>query len=157
MNYGALLRWLGCSVLALSACVTIRAGGDVVLREPAAVLQAAEPGFREIAGRAADAFAQRPRSPVASLSDGDVIETVLFAKRFLGECVALQRAEQPGRWGKLVLTWTIDRDGAVTSVGTVSEDLLDAPISRCVSAVVTSLRFPANAAPCPPVAFPFKF
>ena len=98
-----------------------------------------------------------PAPPGAGLPTSDVIKTILDRKGDLARCVALQRAQQPGTSGNLVMHWTILTDGSPTDIGAASEEWRDSPFEKCVTALIASMRFPTHERQGPPITFPFKF
>lgn len=92
-----------------------------------------------------------------SLSQSDIMEVVLTNKSGLAACVELQKQQMPGVSGKLIMKWTIRRDGSVTAVSVESKEFVNTPVARCVSALVATWKFPKHKRQHEPVTFPFKF
>jgi len=74
----------------------------------------------------------------------------------LKQCIADQRAAEPGLKGTLKLRLVIGGDGAVREASPVSEELAKKPIARCVAGLVKEIRFPRSRTG-QEVVFPLKF
>ncbi|HZZ84933.1 MAG TPA: AgmX/PglI C-terminal domain-containing protein [Anaeromyxobacteraceae bacterium] len=91
------------------------------------------------------------------LSPEQVNQTVVTRMAELKQCIADQRAAEPGLKGTLKLRFVIGGDGAVRDLRPLTDELAQKPISRCIAGVVKEIRFPRSRAAGQEVVFPFKF
>ncbi len=63
----------------------------------------------------------------------------------------------PDAGGRIVLTWTISSDGAVSNVSVVSSTIQDTNVESCVLGDVKSWTFPTSDRTTNVAAYPFKF
>jgi predicted Zn finger-like uncharacterized protein len=92
-----------------------------------------------------------------SLETSDIFETVRANSGALQGCAAEQRKREPGVTGRLVVKWTIQTSGKVSSVSVVSEEFKSTYMATCVSNVIKGISFPRHKKQGEPVQFPFKF
>lgn len=101
-----------------------------------------------------------PAPPTARTSGPLAAETVrAVVRKSLGavkRCYDQGLARRPGLGGELIVRFAIQTDGAVSDCQVVRSTLGDAPVERCIAAVVRALGFPK--APRPTVVdYPFVF
>lgn len=63
----------------------------------------------------------------------------------------------PDLQGAITMTWVIEADGKVSSVGVAGSTMHDANVENCVTAEVKSWTFPTAERPSHVAAYPFKF
>jgi TonB family protein len=72
-------------------------------------------------------------------------------------CYEVEAQKDPSLRGALVVSWTIDPSGAVTSVNVLRSTLNNARVEQCVPRLVRSWRFPASEGSTDVPAFPIRF
>ncbi len=72
-------------------------------------------------------------------------------------CYAKRLAELPTLAGKIVLRWTIGKDGLVTAVEVLSDTVSDTKLAACLKEIVKRWRFPSSRAGITIVSYPFVF
>lgn len=91
------------------------------------------------------------------LSEAQIQEGVATRIDALRKCLEEQSSSRPDSHGTLRMRWTIQPDGAVSGVKSLTPDLAGQPITTCISGVISSIRFPRTRNGVPEVVFPFKF
>ncbi|PZR04215.1 MAG: hypothetical protein DI536_34660 [Archangium gephyra] len=91
------------------------------------------------------------------LAPSDIMQVVLNHKNDVSACVAQHQKVMPELKGKLLLRWTVARDGRVMTVEVVSPEFVNTPLARCLMKEVRTWSFPAHKTPTEAITFPFKF
>jgi TonB family protein len=100
----------------------------------------------------------RGDAPVGhGLSPEQVASVVRSHQGALRACYEVEAKKDPRLRGALVVSWTIDPSGAVTSAGVLRSTLNNARIEQCVPRLVRSWRFPASERSTDVPEFPIKF
>lgn len=84
-----------------------------------------------------------PSTIVLGALSANVVESVLNAARSeLNTCYTAELAKNPGIAGKVLVRFTIGRDGKVTAARTKSTSLWHPPTEECLNTKVLGLQFP---------------
>jgi TonB family protein len=91
------------------------------------------------------------------LSPDQVATVVRSHQGALRACYEAEARKDPSLRGALVVSWTIDPSGAVTSASVLRSTLNNARIEQCVPRLVRSWRFPASEGSTDVREFPINF
>jgi hypothetical protein len=99
-----------------------------------------------------------PGGDLASeVSQAEIQEGVAGKMAGLRDCLGKQEAADPNLHGVLKLRWVIAGDGSVGGVRPQTPEFANQPITKCLSNVVKTIRFPRSKTAGQEVIFPFKF
>lgn len=89
-----------------------------------------------------------------SLTEEDILATILSKKLKLGECA---REESPYSTGTLRLVWDILPTGETANIGVKKKEDAALALSHCLARVIATCRFPASEGGVKTLVFPFKY
>lgn len=92
-----------------------------------------------------------------TLSSGEVYEVIQRHTGQIQACYEKQLGRNPGLAGKLTFEWTVKANGTVGTVKEVNNTLGDATVSKCVSGVIKTMKFPRPKGGEVSVLFPWIF
>lgn len=103
-------------------------------------------------------FSRQPKADLMleSLPQHQVFEVVAAQKGAISKCVVEQRRRAPGVNGKLVMRWTVKRDGKTTKVEVASTEHASTYLAGCLKGLIKGWAFAAHA-DAQVIVFPFKF
>lgn len=92
-----------------------------------------------------------------TLSRGQVMGVINSKMGRIQRCFEKALTKNPSVAGRITYRWTISRSGKVTAVQEASSTLGDRTLSRCVSGVIKTMRFPKPKGGSVTVVYPFMF
>lgn len=107
-------------------------------------------------GRTARGGETGARGP-GSLPDAVVMGVVRRHAREVRACYESAFANEPGLGGRIVVEWTIARDGSVSAVSVATDTVGSASMRNCIADEIRRWTFPAPDGGAMRVTFPFVF
>jgi hypothetical protein len=92
-----------------------------------------------------------------ALTEAQVMAVATANRAAVEDCVARQRAEEPGSKGRLMMRWDVLPDGTTDNIAAETPELEDSTLTTCLVGLVRSWTFPEHAGAPQAVRFPFTF
>jgi hypothetical protein len=92
-----------------------------------------------------------------TLGQGDIMQVVAGHKSNIKKCVDEQKAKDPDSTGKIMMNWTIQKNGSVSNVQCGTDEFKSSAMAKCMTREIATWKFPQFKGSPIPVPFPFKF